>query len=117
MLNYEQIQTEFMKQHTIRLLVGLVALVLASAQTRAQMLSPNQAGLNAAMLKLFGNTTAFTSKSQVQMLEKADKETLRLPLDFALLHGQIRLGSYQAKIKSNDFTPEMTGPLQRINMT
>jgi len=88
-----------------------------TAQARAQVLSPNQAGLNGAMLKLFGNTTAFTSKSQVRMLDKADKETMSLPLDFALLEGKIRLDLDLAQIKSKDLTPEVIAPFKQMNMT
>jgi len=98
------------------LVICAVALLLMMGQGRAQ-LSPNQAGLNGAMLKLFGNTTAFTSRSQVQMLDKADKETMSLPLDFALLEGKIRLDLDLTKIKSKDFTPEMMAPFKQMNMT
>src|SRR5882724_10781918 len=104
-------------KYRITILITCAIGLLVTAQARAQMLSPNQAGLNAAMLKLFGNTTAFTSKTQVQMLDKADKETMSLPLDFALLDGQIRLDLDLAKIKSKDLTPEMIAPFKQMNMT
>jgi len=105
-----------MKYCTKSLVICVVALLLTVWHGHAQ-LSPNQTGLNAAMLKLFGNTTAFTSKSQVQMLDKADKETMSLPLDFALLEGKIRLDLDLTKIKSKDLTPEMIAPFKQMNMT
>lgn len=105
-----------MKNHTIRLTLCVVAFSLLAAQGHAQI-SANQTGMNAAVLKLFGNATAFSSKSSVQMLDKTDKETMSLPLDFALLEGKIRLDLDLTKIKSKDFTPEMLAPFKQMNMT
>lgn len=101
---------------TSRLLVCALALLLAAAQCPAQMPSFNQPGMNAAMTKLFGNITAFSAKAQVRMLDRAEKETMSLPMDFIMLEGKIRLEVDLAQIKSKEFTPEMLATFKQMAM-
>lgn len=64
----------------------LVALVPLA---RAQL--PGSTTLNASMTKLFGNITAFSSQAEVSLLDKAQKETTSLTLNFALLDNKVRM--------------------------
>src|SRR6266404_4038061 len=81
----------------------LLLLCLATAfanKGHAQFPNANQASLNGAMMKLFGATTAFSSKAQVRMLDKAQKETMSMPMNFALLDHKIRLEVDLTQLKS-----------------
>ena len=93
----------------------LLAFLVITAPAQAQV-PPNPAGLNASMLKLFGNFTGFSSKAVVRMLDKSDKETMNMSMNFALLDGKIRLDVDMAQVKSKELTPEMLAPLKQIGM-
>ena len=86
-------------------LLGLLSPIPGNAQ-----LPSNPAGLNAAMTKLFGNVTAFSSKAEVKMLDKAQKETMSMNMDFALLEGKIRADIDFAQVKN----AEMAGALAQL---
>src|SRR2546422_11220833 len=62
-----------------------LALCWLATQAHAQLPALSQPGLNTTLIKLFGNTTAFSSKAGVRMLDKDAKETLNVPMNFALL--------------------------------
>jgi len=99
---------------------GLKLLAVAFAcgtQGYAQIPGANQAGVNAAMIKLFGPTTAFSSKAQVQMLDKAEKETMSMPMNFALLDAKIRLEVDLTQLKSKDFPPQMLSQIKQMGMS
>jgi len=83
---------------------------------RAQVPALGQPGMNGAMMRLFGSHTAFSSKAQVRMLDKAGKETMSMPMDFALLDGRIRLDLDMSQVKSKDFTPAMLAPMKQMGM-
>src|SRR2546429_2240314 len=83
---------------------------------RGQVPSFNQSGMSGAMLKLFGSHTAFSSKVQVRMLDKAGTETMSIPMGFALLDRKIRLDLDLAQVKSKDFTPAMLAPMKQMGM-
>src|SRR5205085_10805407 len=83
-----------MKMHAPGRLLTLVmtALVLGELACSAQMPGGNgPAGVSAALTKLFGNTTAFTAKGEMQVTDSAQKEVAFWPMDFALLDRKIRV--------------------------
>ncbi len=82
----------------------------------AQMPGPGQTGLNAAMTKLFGEFTAFSARTAVTMKDKAQNETLKMPMDFSLRDGKIRADVDLGQLKSRDLTPEMATQLKQIGM-
>lgn len=98
-------------------LLTLSAALFLSLPSRAQMPNPGQAaGLNAAMTKLFGDVTAFSSKATVRMLDKNQKETMVMPLNFALLDGKIRAEIDLTQIKSKDIQPEAMNMFKQMGM-
>jgi hypothetical protein len=105
----------FMKQSCV-LLVLTLALALGSPVS-AQMPNPGQAaGLNAAMTKLFGDVTAFSSKATVRLLDKNQKETMLMPLAFALLDGKIRADIDLTQIKSKEIQAEAMAMFKQMGM-
>jgi hypothetical protein len=81
----------------------MVAAALATAvNLPAQVPGAGQAGVNGALLKLFGASTAFSAKADVRMLDAAGQETLSLVMDFALLNGEVRAEIDMAQLRSAD---------------
>jgi hypothetical protein len=91
-------------------------LLLLVGKAPAQMVSPGQAGLNAAMLKLFGNAKAFSSQSEARTLDKAGKEMMSLKMKFALLDNKIRLDVDLAQLKSAEINPQMVASFKQVGM-
>jgi hypothetical protein len=82
-----------------------------------QMPNPGQApGMNAAMTKLFGDVTAFSSKATVRLLDKTQKETMLMPLGFALLDGKMRAEIDLTQLKSKDLQPEAMAMFKQMGM-
>jgi len=81
------------------LAVLLVPVRCGHAQEYTAGLSP---GLNAALLRLFGEHKAFTARLRVRMTDGQGKETLDAPMQFALLDGKMRGELDITKMKSQD---------------
>jgi hypothetical protein len=98
-------------------LLALTAVLAVASPAGAQMPNPGQAaGLNAAMTKLFGDVTAFSSKATVRMLDKNQKETMLMPIGFSLLEGKIRAEIDLTQIKSKDLQPEAMAMFKQMGM-
>ncbi|HUR46836.1 MAG TPA: DUF4412 domain-containing protein [Candidatus Saccharimonadales bacterium] len=83
----------------------------------AQMMNPGQtAGLNAAMLKLFGELNAFSSKATLRMLDKNQKQTMVMPISFALLDGKVRMDMDLNQLKSAEMQAEALTMLKQLGM-
>jgi len=100
--------------HSLTVLLSIVGLCPCA---RAQFGSPGgQAGLNAAMTKLFGETKSFTSQAEVKMLDKGGTETMTMPMTFSMLEGKIRADIDMARVKSKDMPPEAAASLKQMGM-
>lgn len=86
--------------------VALAVLLTGETGLRAQVPGGNQTALNAAMLKLFGEVTSFTSKADVRLLEKGAKEPMTMSVDFAMLDGNARMDLDMATLKSKQLPAE-----------
>jgi hypothetical protein len=109
-------EIEIMKR--ISLTAVLIAAVFAGAGSgMAQMMNPGQAaGLNAAMLKLFGDLTAFSSKATLRMLDKSQMQTMLMPMDFALSDGKVRMDIDLNQLKSAEMQAEALTMLKQMGM-
>lgn len=87
-------------------IVFLVLLVAGVTDLRAQVPGGSQTGMNAAMLKLFGETTNFTAKADVRLLEKGAKEPMTMLADFSMLDGKARMDLDMATLKSKQLPAE-----------
>lgn len=96
----------------------LAALALTGVSTRAQMGPPAgpTAGLNAALTKVFGKTTAFTAKCEMRLLDKSEKEKMSMPMEFALLDGKFRVDVDMTQIKGQGMSEEAAAAMKQMNM-
>lgn len=97
--------------------LGLPLVLLSAVSAQAQFGGATaQAGLNAAMMKLFGDVKAFSSQAEVRMLDKAGVETMSMPMAFAMLDGKIRAEIDMSRVKSKDMPPEAAASLKQMGM-
>jgi len=75
-----------------------------------------QGNFDAQLQKLFGNNTAFSAKMGVRVLDKDQKETTALTMDFAMLDGNVRNDIDMAAIKSKDMPPEAAAQMKAMGM-
>ena len=88
-------------------------LLLAGFTASAQMPA---SGMSGAMLKLFGNITAFSAKAEVQVLDKDQSEVMKMPLDFSLLENKIRIVTDLSQMKSRNMPPGTASSLKQMGL-
>lgn len=94
----------------------VAAALVAGGSAFAQVPGGGQAGVNAAMLQLFGEVTAFSASTDVQMLDKKQKETMSTTMEFALLNGAMRIEMEMSKMKSKELPAETLGQFKTLGM-
>ena len=88
------------------LLLGLVAVLQTSGPALAQFPGSSPNGLNAAMLKLFGEFTSFSSKADVRVQEKGSREPMTMTVDMSMLDGKVRMDLDISTLKSKQIPAE-----------
>ncbi len=91
------------------------AAVLVAAPARAQF-GVNAQGVNAAFIKLFGPHTNFTAKVDVQVLDKAGKDWLRLPGKIAALEEKLRFDVDMGRAVSKELPEFAINSLKQSGM-
>jgi len=103
-----------MKDLSIRLAVLLGSLAMASV-TLAQVQMPMQGqGLNAALMKLFGDTKAFSARTE--FLVRSGADTTIIPMGFALLDGKTRMEVDMAQVKGKELPSETLAKFKQMGM-
>ena len=103
-----------MKGLSIRLAVLLGSLGGAwTASAQVQMPMQGQ-GLNAALLKLFGDTKAFSARTE--FLVRSGADTTSIPMGFAVLEGKMRMDVDMAQVKSKQMPPKTLATLKQMGM-
>ncbi len=92
--------------------LSLAVLWLCGPRGFAQLPSGSPGGVNAALAKLFGATTAFTAKVEVQVLDPSQKESLRMPMSFADRNGKLRLEFEVAQIQSRKLSAKQVAEMK-----
>ncbi len=92
-----------------------LALVASIASAPAQFNTPTT-GINATMIKLFGDTKAFTAKAEVRMVDKDQKEISAIPLVVALRDGKLRAEMDLSEIKGGAIPPEAAAMMKQAGM-
>lgn len=87
---------------TKRILLAAVTVVSLVQIVSAQMPQGQVPGLNAAMAKFFGNNTAFTATVTATILDAQGKESITMPMSYALLEGRIRSEVDMTQVKSKE---------------
>src|SRR5260221_9791969 len=96
---------------------GLAAVFLAGLTAYAQMPGGNgPAGMSAALTKLFGSTTAFSAKGEMQVTDASQKEVANWPMDFALLDKKIRVKIDLTQVRNQDMPPGTGAVLKQMGM-
>ena len=75
---------------------------------------PGGGGMNASMLKLFGEHKAFSA--QAEALVKAKGDETFIPMDFVVLHGKLRMELVLGKMKSKQIPAEAAAMLKQLGM-
>ena len=96
-------------------LLALAALAASLTTGFAQFNAPST-GVNAAMLKLFGDTKAFSAKADVRLLDKAQKEIAAFPITAALRDGKLRAELLLSEIKSEAMPAEAGTMMKQAGM-
>ena len=104
-----------------RIFFFALALPLTCGTGPAQLQNLNGAGGApgsdfAVLSKLFGKATAFSARSEVRVLDKDQKETIRVVMDFARLDKNIRMEIDLAKMKNQDLPPGTLDGLQQMGL-
>jgi len=73
-------------------------------------------GINAAMVKMFGETKAFTAKANVRLLDSQQRETSSMPMTMALREGKLRTEVDMAEMKMPGVPPEAAGMMKQAGM-
>jgi hypothetical protein len=90
----------------INLILFTAMALLPSLKASAQLPGGSAGGVNAALTLLFGNTTAFTSKVEAQILDASHKESLRMPMNFAELDTKTRVEIDVSQIQSRSLSAQ-----------
>lgn len=72
--------------------------------------------MNASLTKLFGETKAFSAKASVRVLDSTQKETVSMPMGFALLDQQVRVEVNMAAMTNRDMPPGAADQLKKMGM-
>jgi hypothetical protein len=100
-----------------RINAGLLTFFLAGATAFGQMPGGNgPAGMSAALTKLFGSTTAFTAKGEMQVTDTSQKEVANWPMDFALLDKKIRVKIDLTQVRNQNMPPGTGAMLKQMGM-
>jgi len=103
-----------MKGLSIRLAVWAGSLGVAWAAS-AQVQMPMQGhGLNAALMKLFGDTKAFSARTE--FLVRSGADTTIIPMGFALLDGKMRMDVDMAQVKGKEMSAESLAMFKQMGM-
>jgi hypothetical protein len=96
----------------------LAAVIFLAVKAASQSMVPGSgAGMNSALLKLFGNNAAFTARAELRVLDnKAKKETTFMPMKFAMLDGKVRVDMDTTQIKSQEIPPEAMADIKKMGM-
>src|SRR5688572_2402836 len=86
--------------------VVVCVLIHGLGALRAQVPGGSQSTLNAAMLKLFGDITSFTSKAEVRLTEKGGKDPMTMAVEFSMLDGKARMDLDMSTLKSKQLPAE-----------
>src|SRR3974377_1566786 len=73
-------------------------------------------GINAAFVKLFGDVSAFSARLEATVLDSSDKESIKMPMDFAALDNKIRIDINLEQTTSGSMPASMITGLKNAGM-
>lgn len=96
--------------------IFLIATFLVSGFAACAQRGAPQTGINAAMIKMFGDVKAFTAAADVHLLDKDLKETSTMPMTFALRDGKMRADMDLGEAKGASIPPEAAAMMKQAGM-
>lgn len=94
----------------------LLALAFAAFAPFCHAQGSPSSGINASLLKFFGNTKAFTAKGDVRVTDDAGKEVSTIPVNWALLNGTLRADMDLSQLKATMASPESSAMIKQMGM-
>src|SRR6266511_218626 len=83
----------------------------ASAQRGAP-----QTGINAAMIKMFGDIKAFTAQAEARLLDREQKEISLMPMTLSLRDGKLRADTDLSQVKGGSIPAEAAAMMKQAGM-
>ncbi len=99
----------------MKTIFSLAVISLSLLTASAQMSGPGT-GINAAMLKLFGDTKAFSAKARAQMFDQNQKEVSSMPMSIALRDGKMRADIDMTDVKMGGMPAEAAAMIKPAGM-
>ena len=93
-----------------------IALWCRPEAAAAQAPALGEAGLNAAMVKLFGSNTSFTARAEFHVLDAHQKEIDFMPAAYAMLDGKTRMDVDMNQVRSADIPAAAMTALKQLGM-
>lgn len=100
---------------SMRLLLTLSLSCFVAAAVYAQG-GPQSTGINASLLKLFGDIKAFDAQGEIRMTDSAGKEISAMPVRMAMLNGKLRTEMDMSQMKGGNMPPESAAMLKQTGM-
>ena len=97
-------------------LIAALAVLTLVFSAPAQLGGSSTPGLNAAMVKMFGETKAFSAQAEARILDKEMKEISTLPMKVDLREGQLRAEMDLSELKGGQIPPEAAAMLKGSGM-
>ena len=96
---------------------ALALFLLVPAALWAQVpVAGSPTGINAAFVKLFGPVSAFSARVDTRVLDAAQQEWVRMPLDFATLDNKVRMDINLEQTTSKDLPAGTIAGLKQAGM-
>lgn len=97
-------------------LFAVLVLLALVCPAPAQLGGSSTPGLNAAMIKMFGETKAFSAQAEARILDKELKEISILPMTVALREGKLRAEMDLSELKGGQIPAEAAAMLKGSGM-
>jgi uncharacterized protein DUF4412 len=108
---------QFVKTSFLRLAVCTGSLLIGSVlHAQSPVPGGSSAGMSAVLTKFFGSNTAFTARSEVQVLDKDRNETMSITMNIAMLYGKMRSEVDMTRMKSAELPPDAAVSLKKMGM-
>ncbi len=96
-------------------ILSLFLYLLTAPFARAQFLD-SSVGVSGGLVKLFGTQSGFSARTDVQVLDTNRQETLRTPMNFALLDGKVRMDFEMTLMRGKAVQPAIVNGMKQIGL-
>lgn len=102
---------------SMKFTVGTMVLLLMRLSAGAQMPGPTaSSGIMAGLGQMFGSISAFTAKTEVQVLDDSQQERIDTPMEFAFLDGKMRVEMDLSQARNRNMPAGMANSLKQMGL-